>query len=49
MRIYLLALIAGVATPAMAQTAPAAVSGNDPSTSSQSDVFAIHGQFTLTA
>lgn len=49
MRIYLLALLAGIAAPAMAQTTPAAVSGNDPSTSSQSDVFAIHGQFTLTA
>ena len=49
MRIYLLALLAGIAAPAMAQTTPAAESTTAASAPSLSDIFAVHGQFTLTA
>ncbi|MBP2275834.1 hypothetical protein H4W01_001215 [Sphingomonas sp. PL20] len=49
MRIYLLALLAGITAPAMAQTTPAAESITAASAPSLSDIFAVHGQFTLTA
>lgn len=49
MRIYLLALLAGIAVPAMAQTTPAAESTTAASAPYLSDIFAVHGQFTLTA